>query len=478
VSSEFIRARLIPVGLRVIALLLLGSMLATAVHDASQAWDVSYYHLPFAGRLVGLLPASAYVFSAANHARFQGFGLLAELLQGALWRVTGRPESVNLVAFSAVPLLAWFAQKRLGVPWYLTVLSLLAIPLVHTHATSAYVDLPGNAAASVLVLTTLEAYASERPLGRPALALALLAAAVAANVKPLLQPTVAVALVLLGARVLRTNSRREARQSLGLGLLALPVVFATPLKDLVLYGNPFFPVRLTLFGHPLLGVEDPYSSSPLWLASAPRPLRFLASIFEVGLRPLSDPRRWTVDQWMPEDAPGYRMGGFFHAYVAFQLGLLGWRVAVDRTRAVRVVAMGIALLTLLVSAMPQSHELRYYMEWMIVLVLMNAWLACRPEGSRTGPGPGWLAGGATLSLAVVILVTRGAYAYPAGSTYADLIRVHVDERAIAGIGKNERVCVAREPFDVLWAPLFHPERTYVLKEAESPSDCAGFRLLE
>jgi len=31
---------------------------------------------------------------------------------------------------------------------------------------------------------------------------------------------------------------------------------------------------------------------------------------------------------------------------------------------------------------------------------------------------------------------------------------------------------------VLWAPVFHPERTYVLKEAESPADCGGFRLLE
>jgi hypothetical protein len=233
-----------------------------------------------------------------------------------------------------------------------------------------------------------------------------------------------------------------------------------------------------VFGHAFPGVEDPYSSSPVWLSGAPRPLRFFASIFEVGLRPLSDPRRWTLDQWTPPDAPGYRMGGFFHAYVALHLALLGWRVAVDRSRAVRVAAVGFGLLTLLVSMMPQSHELRYYVEWMIVLVLVNAWLACRPDVPRKGPTPSWLAGIAICALAAVLAVTRGVYAYPSGSSYADLIHAKVDERVIAGIAKNERVCVDQEPFDVLWAPLFHSERTYVLKEAESPSDCEGWRPLE
>ena len=93
-----------------LALLLLASMLVTALHDVSQAWDVGYYHLPFAGRLAGLLPESEYVFSSANSARYRGFPLLAELLQGLCWRVTGRPETTNLVAFASLPLVAWFAS--------------------------------------------------------------------------------------------------------------------------------------------------------------------------------------------------------------------------------------------------------------------------------------------------------------------------------------------------------------------------------
>ena len=37
---------------------------------------------------------------------------------------------------------------------------------------------------------------------------------------------------------------------------------------------------------------------------------------------MSDEHRWTVDQWMPDDSTGNRMGGFFGAYVVVNLALL------------------------------------------------------------------------------------------------------------------------------------------------------------
>ena len=64
------------VALRAFAALLFASAFVTAVHDASQAWDVGYYHLPFAARLAGILPADSFVFHPANVARFEGFTLL------------------------------------------------------------------------------------------------------------------------------------------------------------------------------------------------------------------------------------------------------------------------------------------------------------------------------------------------------------------------------------------------------------------
>jgi hypothetical protein len=471
----------VPVHIRVLrwlALLLAASMLVTALHDASQAWDVGYYHLPFAGRLAGLLPETEYVFSSANSARYRGFPLLAELLQGLCWRVTGRPESTNLVAFASVPLVAWFAQRRLGAPWHLTVLSLFAIPLVHTHATSSYVDLPGNAAASVLVLLTLEACGSVRAVDVRSTLLAAAAAVVAANVKTMSHPVVIVSLATLGVRIVQTCRPRERWVLLGLLLAALPVVFAVPLKNVALYGNPYFPLKLGWMGHPLPGTEDLYSSSPVWLADWPRPVRFVCSLLEMGARPFGDTRRWTIDQYMPPDQRGYRMGGFFNVYVIAHLGMLAWRVARDRSRPVRAAAIGFVALTAMTAALPQSHELRYHMSWMIVLVLLNVWLASRPDAANRAPGPRAVGVLAVCALGVVLVVTRGIYVYPSGSTFDELVRAKVDERSIASIGRWERVCVEREPFDVLWAPVFHPERRYVLKEAEDASDCTGFRPLE
>ena len=87
-------------------------------------------------------------------------------------------------------------------------------------------------------------------------------------------------------------------------------------------------------GHTLPGTEDPYSSSPAWLADwLHGPLASYAlGCSELGARPFGDTRRWTIDQYMPPDQRGYRMGGFFNVYVIAHLGMLAWRVALETVR--------------------------------------------------------------------------------------------------------------------------------------------------
>ncbi len=462
---------IVSVGLRLLAALLLVSMAAAALHDVSRAWDVWYYHLPFAARLSGIVPASSFVFHAANQARYEGFPLLAELLQGLLWRLTGRIESANLVAFASVPLLAWFLRRRFGVPWEASVLALVAIPLVQTHATSCYVDLPANAAAAVLVLLAIEALASDRPVSARTLGLALISAAVAANTKSLLHPIVLVALLALSFCAVKRSPRPRAVRTVAVLALALPLVFATPLKNLVFHHNPYYPVRLEILGHTLPGPEEAYRYAPPWLEDSPRPVRFVCSLLEIGIRPFTSARRWTVDQWMPSDSTGSRLGGFFNAYVVLHLALLLHRLVRDRSRTVVVAAASFGVLTLLTSVMPQSHELRYYLYWMLVLVSLNLWLAQRAGSSRL------LALPSVVALGVVVAVTRGGYVYPSGASFAELEREQVNERTLAGVHDGEHVCVEREPWNLLWAAPLHPPHHYVAKEAEQPMDCDGYRPL-
>lgn len=455
---------------------LMMSMLLGALHDVSRAWDVWYYHMPFAARLAGIVPRELFTFDVENEARFRGFPLFGELLQGGLWRLTGRPQTANLVAFSSVPLFGLFLRYRFAVPLYLSILGLLAVPLVQLHMTSCYVDLPGNAAAAVLLLVALESFSSSEPPSSRTLMLAVFTAAFAANTKTLLHPVVLAALTLLalravvlhaGAGFFVTRARRLG--ALGAITLALAVVFATPLKNLAVHGNPYYPLDFTVLGHHFSGLEQPYQSSPRWLASASRPVRFVASILELHCAPLADRHRWTVDQWTLPDAPGYRMGGFFGAYVVGQLIFFAYQLVRQKSRQARRIGGAFALLTVLTSILPQSHELRYYMYWMIVLISLNLWLACQ-ESREVGLGFMSVA-----ALGVVLAVTHCGYVYPSGSSFKQLVREKVGGPHLSQLSSGARICVARPPYDLLWAAPFHFPYHYRVKSVELKSQCGDFR---
>lgn len=462
--------RLLTVALQAIAIVLAISILAAALHDVSYAYDVWYYHLPFAARLGGAVSADTYVFHPANEARFAGFPLLAERLQGLFFRVTGHPQAANLVAYGSLVLYAAYLRRALRVPLHLSAVALLAIPLVQLHASSCYIDLPSNTCVSALILSVIALWADEAPPPRFAVLRLLVLAAIVANMRFQLHPVVACALAAAAPRVLPPVWRSRDRQVMGLILLFVPIVGATFLKNAFAHGNPYYPMRLSLGPLTLPGTEGAYSASPPYLAQAPRAVRFLYSILEVGIRPFGETRRWTIDQWMPEGSDGCRMGGFFNAYVVFNLGLLGFRAYKDRSRRVRAAAIGFALLTLLAAHVPQSHELRYYMYWMIVLVSLNLWLTPAQHAPRLGAA-------CVVFLSLVLWSTRAGYAYPSGSTFRELVNEKVDARVLEQIHDGDEVCLARQPWTFLYAAPFHPGRRYSLKEAETEADCGRYRFI-
>ena len=202
----------------------------------------------------------------------------------------------------------------------------------------------------------------------------------------------------------------------------------------------------------------------MWLEHAPRPIRFLCSILELGVHD-----RWTVDQWTPPEASGYRMGGYFGAYVVFNLLFFAWRAIRERQeRKVRVATIGFVALTAIVAVLPQSHELRYYMGWMIVLVSLNVWLSKKIV---------WTELACAVSLVAVLVITRASYAYPSGNSFDDLVKKNVQADAIAKVHDGDRVCVRHAPWNFLWASHFHAPKSYAVREAEQPAECEGARPL-
>ncbi|MCH8209679.1 MAG: hypothetical protein IIA62_11605, partial [Nitrospinae bacterium] len=167
--------------LKGVSFILILSMGIKALVDVDQSWDTWSYHLPFAARLWGLATPETYSFSSYWQPRFDGFGLLGEFLQGFFWFVTGRPESANLVSFLSLVIYIYFLRSFFKIPFYLSTIALLAIPIVQVHATSSYVDLPGSIAMSVLIMMTWALYLRPDEFSKKDLLVLLIGAACAAN---------------------------------------------------------------------------------------------------------------------------------------------------------------------------------------------------------------------------------------------------------------------------------------------------------
>jgi hypothetical protein len=159
------------------------------------------------------------------------------------------------------------------------------------------------------------------------------------------------------------------------------------------------------------------------------------------------------------------MGGFFGAYVVVNVVALAWGVWRRRSREALLAAAFVFGTTLVVAFSPQSHELRYYLVWMLLLVSMNllVW-------SREAPVLGSLV--AACALGFVAWSTRGAYLYPSGDSFAELVAAKVDAAVIEHAARGDTICVAREPWTFLYAAPFHG-RTYTVREATAEDDCVS-----
>lgn len=430
------------------AALTFGLLVLSAAHDVSQAWDSGYYHLPFAARLWGILPEDLYVFSRANEARFQGFPLLAEWVQGALWRASGRVQGANFVGLMSLVAFCAVLARSFGVRPSVAWLGLLGVPLVQTHATSAYVDLPANLALALGILFTVRAGSEATPRARDG-AIAMTCLAFAGNAKLQLLPMVGIAAAFVCFRFLRKAPRHLA----WLAPMAL-VGCATVLRNAMRFGNPVYPVALHIGPMVLHGPEAAYASSPPALASWPAPVRWALSVFEVGRAP------WSVDQFAAPESLDYRMGGFFGLYVLLHLVLLARRA---REPSMRPWSIAFALLTAVASVMPQSHELRYYMAWMVVLVSTNL-IAYREYAFRLG-----MLG--AVATGIVVVVTGGAYVMPSGSDLATLRARKVDAAVVERLVRGKGSCVDAAPFTWLYAAPFQGGPRYVVREAEEGEPC-------
>ena len=394
--------------------------------------------------------------------RYQGFPLLAHFFQGFFWRITGRVQGANLVCFLSLVIYLFFLRTCFQVPFYLSAIAILAIPLVLAHSSSSFVDLPGNLGASVLLMMTYRLYAQSQLPNKKDLLILFLGAAVAANTKTQLQLLVLFVCFFVIIRLIwllfkqSKTSTRQLLKILPISLLASLLVFATPVKNLAVYGNPFYPVKVEVAGvvlnHKL--VPEAYQDSS-------RPQKWLRSILEINAA------RWSVEQWSG-DPTRNRTGGFFGAYVIFNLLLLVslsvtelWRNqrlpkakrSIDATTALATMAV----VSIVPANFPQSHELRYFMFWMISLVSLNSYLIVRPQTQENiwrWLQPKYLGLICLVFLTIVLSKIGAAYGKPSFYNLETQIALGVRPEFLSQIEPEEQIClVSKHRGDPLEAPM-------------------------
>ncbi|MEN9565381.1 MAG: hypothetical protein RLZZ69_577 [Cyanobacteriota bacterium] len=492
--------RIIEIILSAIALVVTILIFLKAFIDIDTNYDVGWYHLPFAARIWGIVPAESFLSENIVEYRYQGFPLLTHFFQGLLWKLSGRVQATNLVGYLSLIIYFLTLRNFFQVPLYLSVIAIFTIPAVLTHASTSFVDLPGNIGVSVLMMMIYRFFSQSQLPSKKELLFAFLGAAMAANTKPQLQPLIFVLFWVTGIRLLwlyfkyTVAGKRRLWLTVPLAAIASMLIFATPIKNVALYGNPFYPIKIQV-----AGIVLNHKLTPDTYAEGNRPQKWLQSILEINTP------RWSADQYNHGNQKYLdRAGGFFGAYVVFNLLLLLGltireqllnRTSADRKSRNAIAALIIFLLVSLIPAnFPQSHELRYFMFWMITLVSFNLSIISDLEYQRKSWLPVKYFGLIYLLFMVIVWVKIDKFYFqPDFRSLERYLKNNIKAELVEQMIPNQRTClIARHaiakpnavPFAQInnafyYSSYFHPEikYDYSVRAAIDPQDCGKLTMI-
>lgn len=490
--------------LSLIAISLCSLIFLKAVIDVDTNYDVGWYHLPFAARIWGIIPQSSFSSENLVEYRYDGFPLLAHFFQGFFWKITNRVQSTNLVGYFSVIIYLFFLRSFFQVPLHLSAIAILTIPAVLTHAATSFVDLPGNIGASVVMMMLYRFYSKRIPPSKKELLAVFLGATMAANTKPQLTVLIALLWWVIISRLawlhftkIQFQKRQTLRTILATAIASL-VIFATPLKNTVLYGNPLYPVKVEV-----AGIVLNHRATPATYKQGNRPQNWLRSVLEINTPD------WTADQYNYANDPKVldRAGGFFGAYVVFNLLLLvlftirqilpkpAEPTSVNDNSGNVIIALIIVLLASIFCAnFPQSHELRYFMFWMITLVSFNLSLISSPQ-NQTIIKLEYLGLSCLLFLAIVCARIDSSYLRPKfispqvymqnkNAVNFELLHQTLPNQRVCMISRHAIPDLTKVPYAsianaIFYSSYFHPEINYdySIKAAIAPPDCGNLTVI-
>jgi hypothetical protein len=463
----------------IIALLFLKSIVAV---DWSSG-DTWMYQLPTAARFWGMITPQEYLFEAERETFYNTSTMLPNILQGFFWYLFGlqRPQGANLVSFLSLIGYFVFVKAYLKIPFYLSILTILAVPLIHIAATGCYVDLFGNIGLSITLIITCLLYIKDDFPKTKHIFMLVLGGFIAANSKYLLVPPLTIILFFVFLRILWLiilKNRPQKRQNLiknlslliGIGSLSSLVIFATEFKNIILYQNPFYPLKVRILGYELNHAIVPSSDYMSDKLQAMFPVqRWIYSLLEIGAFNDNRPWPWTIAMdYVPLHDDTFGLGGYFSVYVVFHLVLFGF-LCRHWGRETKVALSLVIIMSIITPFLPFAYQLRYYMYWMITLITLNLYLFLNqrklsPKSSLMKPQ--YLGYAGLIVMVIFCILTRWDFTYPNRVTFNNFMSDRVEEKVLASIQEGEEVClVGFSPLSFLYIAKFQPHlnRNYSIK---------------
>ncbi|MFT3731443.1 MAG: hypothetical protein QM780_08465 [Hyphomicrobium sp.] len=373
-----------------LAMALLGSATILAVVRPLIEADAWEYHLPFSARLWDLGGGKAsFHLNAKTEARWDGFPLAWEWVQGLFWAATSSLRAT--IVPQLVLCFAYFAYVRhvLNFPIFWNILGFFACPMLFIHFESTYFDLPAGLCLAIGFFA-LFAVLRDLRLGifsRMHASVALASLGLAGNIK--FQSLLSCYLIIGIAALfyLFNNGLNRGYRGYFLGLLAACTVLASTsvASNFVRHQNPFYPAQIQL-GNAVVfsGPENVKAESPSptyqifhKVVTLPGPINFFLSITEFDWALRGVVPSYTIDSWggdIPQRGGPGRTGGWGSLFATLNFFIIVLQIFMtSKKEDERQHQLALACLLLIVgtSFFPIAHELRYWLCIPLIMVPVN-----------------------------------------------------------------------------------------------------------
>lgn len=346
---------------------------------ADTSWDTLSYHLPFSALRAGLLSHQNFVLPEHLAASYYGFPSAIYYLKGWLWSFTTRAESAQLISIISIIIFLLYAKRTLLIPASWVCIGILTIPAIQIGSSGNMTDVPANIGMAMMFLSLYKLITHANKLNNFDLFWLAFACLITSGSKPqavvvggfLFFAYSTTFIFLMATKAIKYSESLTKSIAVFWLVLCAFIISYPAIINIYNYWNPIYPMKLDIGSLHLKGVFEANNwSDPQYLNSLPQQFKWLLSVLELhayDFRAIP----YTVDQGsVPLDAKSFRMGGYFSPLILMSLFVITLLTFKKTSSKHGNPLLLLSCVTIFISSLPGSNELRYYSFWAVSIVVI------------------------------------------------------------------------------------------------------------